>query len=314
MKIPIYKYNKKNLIYEKFVINTKKILIFIGIQIIISIGLLFLLSYYFNTPKEIQLKKENDQLKREFNTVNRKADDVLYLFALLEKKDSVIYSSLFSVENTKNKFVSGYITENDGGFNDTVTTVGDKISKIEMLLEFENYKFRNFITELTNSDIKLQHTPAIQPISNMNLEYTSSGFGMRTHPIYKIRKFHEGMDFVAKTGTPIYATADGTVTIAENGFLRAGYGNFVKIDHGYSYETLYGHLGTILVKKNQKIKRGQIIGTLGNTGLSTGPHLHYEVICNDRPVDPVNYYFNDINAEQYEKMLHIISTIDKSMD
>jgi murein DD-endopeptidase MepM/ murein hydrolase activator NlpD len=312
MKIPIYKYNKNKLEYEKLEINTKNIFIFIGIQIVMSIFLIYGLSFFFNTPKENKLKRENNDLKQEFFIIDRKATDVIYLLTLLERKDSVIYSSLFTVETVKNKFVTGYIAKSDSGFNDTITRVGDKLGKIEMMLEFTNYKFKNFVTELTNSNVKLQHTPAIQPISNKNLEYTSSGFGLRIHPIYKIRKFHYGMDFVGKVGTPIYATADGTVVVSDHAF--GGYGNHVIINHAYNYQTIYGHMDEILVKKNQIVKRGQIIGTLGNTGLSTGAHLHYEVLYMNKPVNPINYYFNDLTADQYEEMLNIVSGIDKSMD
>jgi murein DD-endopeptidase MepM/ murein hydrolase activator NlpD len=120
------------------------------------------------------------------------------------------------------------------------------------------------------------------------------------------------MDFVAKVGTPIYATADGVISVVEYG--NTGYGNHVVISHDYGYQTIYGHMNDIAVKKNQKIRRGELIGTVGNTGLSTGPHLHYEVVNNGKPVNPINYYFNDITPEQYDQMLKVANSVEKSMD
>jgi len=311
MEISIYKFNKKKLDYEKISIKYKNLLFFIGIQLVISILLIFLLSKCFDTPKERRLKNQINSLNENYYIIDRKTDEVYYLLTILEKKDSIIYESLFNINETKNKFTSGYI----GKDNDSIKIIqntGDKLSKIETLLEYNNNRFQNIIRKLTNNNNKLQHTPAIIPISNKSFEYISSGFGYRFHPIYKIKKFHYGMDFVAKIGTPIYATADGVVELTEHDFN--GYGNHVKINHGYGYMTIYGHMDNISVKKNQEVKRGQLIGTVGNTGLSTGPHLHYEINVNNNPVNPINYYFNDINAEQYEEMLKIANSVENSMD
>jgi murein DD-endopeptidase MepM/ murein hydrolase activator NlpD len=143
------------------------------------------------------------------------------------------------------------------------------------------------------------------------LDRVSSGFSMRVHPIYHMNKFHYGMDFVAPTGTAVYATADGVVTMASD---YLGYGNYIKIEHGYNYETAYGHLNSIGVRKGQKVVRGQIIGTVGNTGISTGDHLHYEVIYNGKTVNPINYFSDDITADEYEMMLKIQETLRVALD
>ncbi len=311
MKIPFYKYNKYNLDYEMISIKLKHILYFIGIQLLISLILIYLLSNVFNTPKEHRLKTEIRSLNENYYIIDKKTDEIFYLLMLLEKKDSIIYESLFDINMPKNKFESGYLgVDNDS--LEVIATAGNKLSRIEMQLEFNNYKFQNIIKELTNSNAKLQHTPAIIPIKNSNLEFISSGFGFRVHPIYKVKKFHQGMDFVAKVGTPIYATADGVISVVEYG--NTGYGNHVVISHDYGYQTIYGHMNDIAVKKNQKIRRGELIGTVGNTGLSTGPHLHYEVVNNGKPVNPINYYFNDITPEQYDQMLKVANSVEKSMD
>jgi murein DD-endopeptidase MepM/ murein hydrolase activator NlpD len=258
------------------------------------------------------LINELNSLKYEFNIINNKTNDVQKLLDIIEQKDSVIYQSLFLTSNSIQRFESGFISEYEGSFNDTINNIGDKLSDIEMRLEKTNYYFRKLIIEIGINDNRLKHTPAIQPISNSDLQRTSSGFGMRFHPILKINKMHGGMDFVAPIGTPIYATADGIIEISSNDYY--GYGKYIKINHEYNYKTAYGHLFELKVKKGQLVKRGEIIGLLGNTGLSTGPHLHYEVIFKNKFVNPINYYFHDLTAEQYEEMVYISSNIEKSLD
>jgi murein DD-endopeptidase MepM/ murein hydrolase activator NlpD len=155
--------------------------------------------------------------------------------------------------------------------------------------------------------------PAIQPLSNKNLERLASGFGYRIDPIYKTPKMHTGLDFTAATGTPIYATGDGTVETAgfDNG---GGYGNHVIINHGYGYETLYGHMTKIKTHRGERVKRGQVIGWVGSTGKSTGPHCHYEVIKNGEKIDPVHFFFNDLSASEYERIVRIAASSNQSFD
>jgi murein DD-endopeptidase MepM/ murein hydrolase activator NlpD len=155
-------------------------------------------------------------------------------------------------------------------------------------------------------------TPAIQPIANKTLKEISSGFGWRIQPLYKIRQFHPGQDFAAQIGTPVYATANGVVEKVESSFH--GYGNNIIINHGFGYKTLYGHLSGFAVKEGQKVKRGATIGYVGNTGMSTGPHLHYEVIKNDEKINPINFFFNDLTAEQYDQILQLSNNAGQSLD
>ena len=158
----------------------------------------------------------------------------------------------------------------------------------------------------------LASIPGIQPVSNKNLTAIASGFGYRIHPIYKTTMMHEGLDFTAPVGTNIYATGNGTVSKVE--FNGRGYGNNIIINHGYGYETLYGHMSKILVSQGQKIKRGDIIGMVGNTGQSTGPHLHYEVIKNARKINPINFFYNDLSPDQHQKVIELSSQSNQSFD
>ena len=158
----------------------------------------------------------------------------------------------------------------------------------------------------------LSSIPAIQPISNKKLRHAPAGFGWRTHPIYKVSQFHPGMDFAAPEGTEIFATGDGFVARADNG--QQGYGNHVVINHGFGYETLYGHMKKFAVKTGQKVKRGQLIGYVGSTGLSTAPHVHYEVIRNGSKINPINFYYNDLTPEEYQNLVEMSSKASQSFD
>lgn len=297
MKLPIYKFDKAKLQYEKIIVNYKTILIYGLGQIALTIALIFLLSIFFNTPKEARLKRELNKLQYELYTVDKKADGVYYLLQTLQQQDSIILEAF----------------DNDEGELTIITpqTVGDKLDNIARALEYNASKLKNIIRTITANDTKLKHYPAIQPVSRKDLERISSGYSMRIHPIYNINKFHYGMDFVAPIGSAVYTTADGVVEMATD---YLGYGNYIKINHGYDYETAYGHLNSIGVRKGQKVVRGQIIGTIGNTGISTGPHLHYEVIYKDKTVNPINYFFQDINADEYEMMLRVQETLRVGLD
>jgi murein DD-endopeptidase MepM/ murein hydrolase activator NlpD len=158
----------------------------------------------------------------------------------------------------------------------------------------------------------LASIPAIQPVSNSDLKRIASGFGYRIDPVYKTPRMHAGLDFTAETGTPVYATGDGIVEIA--GSQGDGYGNKVLINHGYGYETLYAHNSRVMVRAGEKVKRGQTIALVGNTGKSTGPHCHYEVWKNGTKIDPVNYFFNDLTPEQYDQLLKIAEQSNQSFD
>ena len=297
MKLPFYKFDKIDLQYKKINITYKTIIKFVLTQVIITIGLIFLLSLLFNTPKESKLKDQIGKLEYDLYVIDKKADGVYYYLQTLQQKDSII---LHKYDNPE-----GDLTVI------TPKTVGDKLDAIYKTIQYNSERLKDVIEKITDDDKRLRHYPAIQPISKKDLERISSGFSMRIHPIYRINKFHYGMDFVAPVGTAVYATADGVVTMASE---YLGYGNYIKIDHGYEYETAYGHLNSIGVRKGQKVVRGQVIGTVGNTGISTGDHLHYEVIHRGKAVNPINYFAQDITADEYILMLKVQETLRVALD
>jgi murein DD-endopeptidase MepM/ murein hydrolase activator NlpD len=195
---------------------------------------------------------------------------------------------------------------------DLVKSIDEQLNRLTLLTAYQEKSFNDLETMVKNKEKLLAAIPAIQPVSDKNLTRIASGFGTRIDPVYKVPKFHAGLDFTAPIGTPIYATADGVVTDA--GFNEGGYGNRVIINHGFGYETLYGHMYRIKAKVGQKIKRGAVIGYVGSTGKSTGPHCHYEVHRNGTPVDPVYYFYNDLTPEQYDRLLKLAQTANQSFD
>jgi murein DD-endopeptidase MepM/ murein hydrolase activator NlpD len=204
------------------------------------------------------------------------------------------------------KYLQGF------GSSELMVETSERIDRISKQLYIQSKSFDEVAKLVKGKEQLLASIPAIQPISNKNLKRQASGFGWRTHPIYKTQEFHPGMDFSAPSGTEIYATGDGIVERADA--KAQGYGNHVVIDHGYGYKTLYGHMLKFTVRYGQKVKRGQLIGYVGNTGLSTGPHVHYEVIKGDKKINPVNYYYNDLTPEQYQKLIELSSQSSQTFD
>jgi murein DD-endopeptidase MepM/ murein hydrolase activator NlpD len=198
------------------------------------------------------------------------------------------------------------------GETDLVQNIGSQLNRLSLLVAYQEKSFKDIEAMVKNKEKLLAAIPAIQPVSDKDLTRIASGFGTRIDPVYKVPKFHAGLDFAAPVGTPIYATADGIVTDA--GYNSGGYGNRVIIDHGFGYETLYGHMYRVKVRIGQKIRRGEVIGYVGSTGKSTGPHCHYEVHRNGNPVDPVYYFYNDLTPEQYDRLLKVAQTANQSFD
>jgi len=233
--------------------------------------------------------------------------------AALEKRDNEVYRSIFDAnplpDSARAKLIEQKKELDKVGKMDDNTLENDIAKQLNNIMARVTYQFQSYdaIAKLIkNQDVKLASIPAIQPVSNKQLNRIASGFGMRIDPVYGTPKMHKGLDFTASQGTPIYATGNGT--IKSSGFSESGYGNHVIINHGYGYETLYGHMVRIKARVGQKVKRGEVIGWVGSTGKSTGPHCHYEVHINGQEVDPVYFFYNDLNAEQYDRLLKIAST------
>jgi murein DD-endopeptidase MepM/ murein hydrolase activator NlpD len=201
---------------------------------------------------------------------------------------------------------------NSMGSTELETSIKASLDNMALRVAYQEKSYNEIAQFIKNKEQLLAATPAIQPVSNSDLKRVASGFGYRVDPVYKTVKFHAGLDFTAPQGTPIYATANGVVSTAGN--LGNGFGNHVVIRHGYGYETLYGHMFRIKVRNGTQVKRGEIIGWVGNTGKSTGPHCHYEVHKNGRVMDPVYFFYNDLSPEQFDRLLKIAASSNQSFD
>ena len=311
-------YDKSSVSYKRFKFLRRKFLIpFVIIQLIITLSTLYVLTNYYNTPKEKKYKNEISYLLNQFDEVNKRIIESEAILDHIRENDSIIYQSIFDVPDVSGRRLDVYFDQDSiGEYSKIVKETNQRISLLNDDLDYEAYKLSNILNEAYNHQDMLIHVPAIQPIDNDDLKRTASGWGFRIHPIYKIRKFHYGIDFTAKTGTPIYSTGKGTIqyVIPESNKASKGYGNLIIINHGYGYRTLYAHMDKFKVKVGDEVERGDVIGFVGNTGLSTGPHLHYEVIQNGRKVNPINYFFNDLTPEEYHRIVEISTNIKKSYD
>jgi murein DD-endopeptidase MepM/ murein hydrolase activator NlpD len=231
----------------------------------------------------------------------------------IETKDSIIYKSLFETTPNFNSFSEEISSQKyNSNYVKFIEETHQRLNKIQHKIS-EEYGSYEEIEKLALQRVDyLQKVPAIQPISNKDLRRTASGWGWRVHPIYKIKKFHYGLDFSAKEGTPIFTTGDGEIEFLQKG--DKGYGNVIIVNHGYGYKTLYGHTSKFNVKVRQKVKRGDIIGFVGNTGTSTGSHLHYEVFKNGQRINPINFFFNDLTPDEYERMIEISNSMNQTFD
>jgi len=274
----------------------------------------------YDSPKEKQLIAEKVEPLLQYELLNNKLDQTSVILADLENRDDNIYRTIFEAEpipdNLRKAGIGGVNRyknlEKFKGDADIVISTTKKLDRLSKQLYIQSKSFDEIYELAKQKEELLASIPAIQPVSNKNLTRMASGYGMRIDPHYKTPAFHEGMDFTAPTGTPIYATGNGTVTRSDNG--SRGYGNHVRIDHGFGYLTLYGHMSEIAVKQGQNVIRGEIIGYVGNTGKSSGPHLHYEVHKNDRPINPINFYFSDLSPEEYDLMIQLSSQENQSFD
>lgn len=318
-----YKFDHHSLKYDKIVLTKKqkfyRFLTYFIATLLIAVIYNVVFIIFFDTPKEKGLIRENQQLSTQYEILNNRFDLVEKTLEDLQKRDDNIYRVIFEAEpippSVRSAGFGGsnrYIDLQGYKNSDLVTETAKRLDKITKQLYVQSKSYDEVIEMAKSKEKMVACIPAIMPISNKDLRRTASGWGWRIHPIYKIRKFHYGMDFTAPTGTEVYATGDGVVEVVENS-LR-GYGRRVIIDHGFGYKTLYAHLSGFNVRRGQKVKRGEVIGYVGSTGTSTAPHLHYEVIRNNKKVNPVHYYFNDLTPEEFDKMIFISSNSGQSFD
>ena len=324
MKKIKYYYNTRTLRYEKLVTPLRvKLLKFFGFIASILVTALILVSIAFRfipSPQAKLIEIQYQKMKENYDVLNKQMESAQQQMASLENRDNQVYRSIFAANPLpdsarvklieQKKEVEKIEAMNDEKLGNELTQTLNNLSA-RIAFQFDSYAEVEKL--IKNQEEKLASLPAIQPVSNRDLNRIASGFGMRIDPVYGTPKMHKGLDFTAQQGTPIYATGNGIVAAA--GYRGDGYGNHVEINHGYGYETLYGHMVKIKVRYGQRIKRGEVIGWVGNTGKSTGPHCHYEVHINGQEVDPVYFFYNDLNAEEFDRLLKIAATGSaKSLD
>jgi murein DD-endopeptidase MepM/ murein hydrolase activator NlpD len=319
-----YKFNTKSLTYEKVSITAKERLwrfisylttglVFATLTIIISKKIL-------PSPAEKKQNREIEALKLQYELLQKKMDMMERVLADMEERDDNIYRSIFEAEPLpKSVREAGYGGSNryaeferyDNG--QLMIRTSERLDQIAKKMYIQTKSFDEVVKLAKSKEQLINSIPAIMPINKKDLTHAvTSGFGWRTHPIYKTQEFHPGMDFTAVQGTPIYATGDGEVERADN--MAQGYGNHVVINHGFGYQTLYGHMSRIKCKVGQKVKRGELIGYVGSTGLSTAPHVHYEVIKNGEKTNPINFYYSDLTPEQYQQLIENSKNVSQSFD
>ena len=320
-----YYYDSENLAYRKIITKTRK-KIGVVLLFLVASALFGLLSFivllntpYFETPKNKKQAREIENLKLRYAILNKKMEEVEDVIETIEERDNNLYRVYFNAspipeEERKAGFKDVNRYKDLEGYDNSqlVTNTTKRIDLLRKELAIQSKSLDDILKLAKAKDKLLAAIPAIQPVRNENLKRMVSGFGYRTDPFTKARKMHEGMDFTSKTGTPIYATGDGVVAKADN--TVSGYGNHIVIRHGFGYETLYAHLSKYKCRAGQRVKRGDIIGLVGSTGRSEGPHLHYEVHKNGKVVNPLNFYYGNISAVEYVAISQLANQENQSLD
>ena len=319
-----YYYDTETCKYERIKTSTGDIVLntlgIISLTLAMAVGLLILYCSYFESPKELILKNEVKEMEFYYENLQVEVENLKKQLVNMEYRDDNIYRVVLGAEpidkGIRDAGVGGLdryedIKKKNTIHEDIIVSLSESVDKLRRKIYIES-KSQDDVVGLAESKEKLfAAIPAIQPISNKQLIALASGFGMRIHPIYKVKKMHTGIDFAAAIGTPIYATADGVIDKLNVSF--SGYGKTIEIDHGFGYRTRYAHMHGFAVQQGQKVKRGDLIGYVGDTGLSTAPHLHYEVFVNGIHANPVHYFFNDLNPAEYEKIIELASIENQSL-
>lgn len=269
-------------------------------------------------PRERDLRVSNERLQASLNILSRRADHALAVMEDLGERDNNFYRAMMQAEPLSDAGRYAGL-ERQHNFDsiaaladeDLVRNVNAKLDRLDRMVYVQIKSFDHLAALVDSQNSRVAHTPAIQPVPEKYLRTMASGYGPRLDPVYGTMKFHEGLDFSAPVGTPVYATADGTVNVAS---WQSQYGNMVEINHGFNYTTRYAHLSKLIARAGQQVKRGDLIGLVGNTGKSTGPHLHYEVRYRGAPQNPLNYYFYDLSPQQYDELIRLAENAGHVMD
>jgi len=315
-----YYYNPKTCNYERVKISKWDVLFSLLGYFTISFALATIITLthqtYFDSPKEAKLKQENETLRVYYELIQQEINQGNKVLAYLQDRDDNLYRTILEADpipHTVRKAGVGGIDRYRNLPKDAlIANTVKKIDQLKRQLYIQSKSHDELKSLAENQKKRLAAIPAIQPIANRNLKRLSAGFGMRRHPIKQIISMHYGVDYAAKEGTPIYATGDGVVKAVLKS--RTGYGNRVEINHGFGFVTRYAHMQAFNVTIGQQVKRGQCIGYVGTTGLSTAPHLHYEVIKNGKRVNPAYYFFEELSAAEYEKLIQLASMQNQSLD
>ncbi len=306
-----YRFNPHTLQFDKIAIPLSKRIAKIAIHFVLSLMVVTILtlaySFFFDTPKEKMLKREIGEILSKYDLLKAKIKGTDAILTEIQKRDNNIYRAIFEADTIPTAYREGGY----GGANkyaafekfenaDILINTSVLIDQITWKVYVQSKSFDDVIVLAKNKDRMNECMPAIQPVSVKEMVRISDGYGYRTDPFTRVRTMHCGVDFTGPVGVPVYATGDGVVI--EAGYSFNGYGNQIIIDHGFGYKTRYAHLKKLNVNIGVNVKRGEIIGALGNSGKSTGPHLHYEVYYRDKSTDPMNY-FNDISSEEYDEMI-----------
>ena len=318
-----FKYNPKTLSYEEVKMSAGRRILRIGLWLAPNIIVGFLLAFIFtrqiDSPREKELQAdlsldaiELKGIQKDLQLVNdvldaiQSRDEDLYRVAMSAKEFPVELRMMGAGGSEKYAHLSGMTNSK------LLVSTHEQLDKLERRLNAQSISFTELLDLAKNKEKMLSSIPAIQPIRNSELKRRVSGFGFRIDPIYRTRRMHSGIDFTAKKGTEVYVTGDGYVEEIEN--KRWGYGKSIVINHGFGYKTRYAHLSAFKVKKGQKVTRGELIGLIGSTGKSTGPHLHYEVVKDGVKVNPIGYFHSDLTPGQYEQLLEMSENSHKAMD
>lgn len=318
-----FRYNAKTLSYERAItplrVRIFRVISFLATASVIGVVAVFIAFKYFGSPREKQLQRELDQMRLHYDLLNKRLDNMSTVLGDLEDRDDNIYRTIFEAEPIPTEIrkagfggADRYKSLENWENSDVMISVTQRVDQLAKQMYIQSKSYDDVIKLAKSKATMLTSIPAIMPVSNKDLRHAPSGYGWRTHPIYKTAEFHPGMDFACPQGTEIFATGDGVVEAADD--KSQGYGLHVVIDHGFGYKTLYGHMSKMLVQPGQKVKRGQLIGLVGSTGLSTAPHVHYEVIKGGEHMNPVNYYYNDLTPEEYQRLIELSSQSSQSFD
>lgn len=318
-----YYYDSDTLSYRKIetnkgYISKMAILIAFSALLVMFLGFI-LLSQFLKTPEQLAQERELENLKLNYELLNKRLNESSQILTQLQERDNTIYRTFFEANPIPNEQrTAGFGGVNryqflDGFENsEMIKLATKKIDVLSKQMAVQSKSLDEIVALAKAKETMLASIPAIQPVSNEHLSRMASGYGWRNDPFTKARKFHKGMDFTAPKGTPIYASGDGVVIRADG--RAVGYGKHVRIDHGFGYVTLYGHMTKYVVRRRQKVKRGDLIGYVGSTGRSKAPHLHYEVRKNGRHINPINFYYGSLTPEEFDAMLKMAQLEGQSYD